>query len=350
MTLRITVVVVALAAVGVTMVWLPAAVPASGDGPGSTGAPTGGTAAGGGGGLTTPGDVPQTSELWSATIGGTTTTGLDTDSVGNILYRGTKRLMQVPTITGERRAQEVCQGFPEISVSQAGASNTPGGGIKLWLDFAECVVRVNELTSTNIGVFAATGDDMTMPTTLAWPTRRTVNAYPIVWKPSAADAFGRSDDQINPFWWRSQLVGALEDRLAFDMTRVEINRRYGLGNPLRALEFSKDCRATNVFPNHIVWIYDECIGNQLVVAGQVRAWARGRFHAVVRSEGTSLNRDSRHTIYLHLEGTINGDVTKTCTFSPYAIRHLEATFAPSNELFKRYRGGYGVRVDCWHRN
>ena len=350
MTLRIAGAIVAIATVVVAMVWIPAAVPASGDGPGSTGAPTGGTAAGGGGGLTTPGDVPQTSELWSATIGGTTRTGLDTDSIGSILYRGTKQLIQVPTIAGESRAQEVCQGFPEISVSQSGASNAPGGSVKLRLDFAECVVRVDELTRTNVGVFAASGAGLAIPTTLAWPTQRTVEFRPIAWRASAADAFDRADDEINPFYWRSRLIGSIEDAVGFDLTRVEINRRYGLRIPLRSLAYSRDCRAASIFPDHILWFEDECTGNQSLVAGQMRAWARGRFHAEVVREGTSLNRDSRHTIYLHLEGSTDGDVTKTCTFSPYGIRHLEATFARTNPLFWLYPGGWGVRVDCRHSN
>lgn len=349
MTLRIAGAIVAIATAVVAMVWIPAAVPASGDGPGSTGAPTGGTAAGGGGGLTTPGDVPQTSELWSATIGGTTTTGLDTDSVGNILYRGTKRLMQVPTITGESRAQEVCQGFPEIVVSQAGSSTGPGGGIKLGLDFADCVVRVDDVTRTNIGVFAAPGEGLTIPTTLAWPTWQTVESRPIAWRSSLSERSGSVDEPVSPSVRRSQLVGAIEDRSAVDLSRVEINRSYRLGVPLRAGYYRKRCRAMSVFPDDIIWLNDECTGNQSVVGDQVRAWARGLFHAEVRSQGTSLNRDSRHSIYLLLEGTPNGDVTKSCTFSPYGIRQLEATFGPTNP-FGRLPMRWGVRVDCRHSN
>ena len=350
MTLRIAGAIVAIATAVVAMVWIPAAVPASGDGPGSTGAPTGGTAAGGGGGLTTPGDVPQTSELWSATIGGTTTTGLDTGSVGSILYRGTKRLMQVPTIAGESRAQEVCQGFPEIVVSQAGSSTGPGGGIKLGLDFADCVVRVDELTRTNIGVFAATDEGMTMPTTLAWPTWRTVRSVPIAWTAPTTELYETAGDRTLPSVLRSRLIGSLEDRAGLDLTRVEIVRRYRRVNPLEAVSYRRDCRAKSIFKNHILWFEDECTGNQSLVAGQMRAWARGRFHAEVVRDGTSLNRDSRHTIYLHLEGTARGDVTKSCTFSPYGIRHLEATFARTNPLFWIYPGGWGVRVDCRHSN
>lgn len=351
MTLRISVVLVAFAAAVVTMVWVPSVVPTSGDGPGSTGGPIGGTTERGGGGLTTPGDVPQTSALWSANIGGTTRSGLDTDSVGSILYRGTKRLMQLPTITGESVAREVCQGFPEISVSQAGSSNTPGGGIKLRLDFDECVVRVEELTRTNIGVYTATGQESSSPTTLAWPTRRTVRAYPIAWMPPRTDSHGVPDFTIRPVSRRSQLIGSIEDWVQNDLTKVEINRVYRLSDPLEPVSFNGFCRTNSVWDEHIRWSNNECIGDQLVVAGQVRAWARGRFNAEVVARGTSLKGDPRHTIYLRLEGAANGDVTKTCTFSPYAIRFLKATFAPTGIPFGvlgHLPISYGVRVDCRH--
>lgn len=351
MTLRITVVMAAFAAAVVTMVWVPSVVPTSGDGPGSTGGPVGGTTERGGGGLTTPGDVPQTSALWSANIGGTTRTGLDTDSVGSILYRGTKRLTQVPTIDGESRAMEVCQGFPQISVSQTGASNAPGGGIKLYLDFVECVVRVDELTRTNIGVYAATSHESSGQTTLAWPTRRTVSAYPIAWMPSMTDSHGVPDFTIRPVSRRSRLIGSLEDWAQYDLTKVEINRVYRLSDPLEPVSYNGFCRTNSVWDEHIRWSTNECTGAQLVVAGQVRAWARGRFNAEVVMEGTSLNGNPRHTIYLHLEGKANGDVWKTCTFSPYAIRFLEATFARSGGFpfgWGFRSGPWGVRVDCRH--
>lgn len=352
MTLRITVVMAAFAAAVVTMVWVTSVVPTSGDGPGSTGGPVGGTTERGGGGLTTPGDVPLTSALWSANIGGTTRTGLDTDSVGSILYRGTKRLTQVPTIDGESRAVEVCQGFPEISVSQTGASNAPGGGIKLRLDFNECVVRVDELTRTNIGVFADTDEELTMPTR---PTSRTARAYPIAWWPQRTAPPEIADTSRSAYSRGSRLIGSIEDRAQYDLTRVEINRVYRLSDPLEPVSYSGVCRTNSIFDGHIRWSNNECIGDQLVVAGRVRAWARGRFDAEVVREGTSLNRDPRHTVYLHLEGTADGDSTKTCTFSPHAIRRLEATFAPTNPLFwlpswvPLLSGPYGVTVDCRHR-
>ena len=274
-----------------------------------------------------------------------------TDSVGSILYRGTKRSMQVPTIDGESRAVEVCQGFPEISVTQAGSSNAPGGGIKLRLDFGECVVRVDELTRTNIGVYAATGNESSGPTTLAWPTRRTVSAYPIAWMPSRTDSHGVPDFTRRPVSRRSRLIGSIEDSLQYDLTKVEINRVYRLSDPLEPVSFDAFCRTNSVWDEHIRWSTNECTGDQLVVAGQVRAWARGRFNAEVVTEGTSLKGDPRHTIYLRLEGTANGDVTKTCTFSPYAIRFLKATFAPTGIPFGvlgHLPISYGVRVDCRH--
>ena len=315
------------------------------------GAPTGGTAAGGGGGSTSPGDVPQTDALWSATIGGATRSGLDTGNVSNILYRGTKTLMQVPTIAGKSRAQEVCQGFPEISVSQAGASNAPGGGIKLRLDFDDCVVRVDELTSTIIGVQADQRAANPASRATAWPGRREVKAVPIALTTSAIENPITTADTRSLPLWKSRLIGSLEDAIQFDLTKVEIVRTYRRFTvPLEPASYTRTCRTRSPFAEHFLWSTKECLGAQSVVAGRVRAWARGRFDAQVGLQGASLNRSPRHTIYLHLEGSAAGDVTKTCTFSPYAIRHLEGTFSTLDWRFRWIfsPGPYGVSVDCKH--
>ncbi len=279
---------------------------------------------------------------------------MDTDSVGTILYRGTKSLMQVPTIDGESRAQEVCQGFPEIAVSQAGASNGPGGGVKLRLDFNECLVVVDELTRTSIGVGSMSDSRPAGLRTLAWPSWRTANQVQMAWSDGAAEHEESSVGRFGAPERRSQLIGAIEDWLQLDLTRVEINRSFRLALPLQLGHFKKSCESNSIWRDHIRWHSDECIGEQSLVAGQARAWARGRFHATVIREGTTMNRDSRHTIYLHLEGSANGDVVRSCTFSPYSIRRLTATFAPSWQLtdllFFAIPGPYRVFVDCRYRN
>lgn len=245
---------------------------------------------------------------------------------------------------------EVSQGFPEITVSARGSLNGPGAtGIKLDIDFASCSVTVDELTSTNTGSGAGINIPILPPAANAASDYGPPRAVPIAWRGNGLDT-RLKEDSWQPAVRRSRLAGKLEDRAGIALTRVEINRSYTLSQPLRPGYYRKRCSTNSVFKDHILWINNTCIGEQSMVAGRIRAWARGRFHAVVRREDTSLNRDSRHTTYLLLEATANGDVVRRCTFSPYGIRHLEATFAPTNFVFWLYPGGYGVRVDCDHSN
>ena len=347
MTLRIVGMMVAIAAVAVTMVLVPAAVPTSGDAPGMTGAPTGGGTAGGGDGLTVPGGDSQANDLWSANIGGTTTTGLDTSDVGRVLYQGTKRLIQTQLPTGDSAAVEVCEGFPEVTVSQTGASGGPGiDGIKLRLDFNACTVSVGELTKTSVGVHRTSprldhSDDFYA--TSRWPIARASN---ISW--SSSNPVVQWQTLGTPVRVRkSRLIGSLEDWVMRDLTTVEIVRTLQI-NPLRTNAVTRSCRPHSPFRGQIRWYRDACESGYQTVAGQERAWARGRFHAEVQDahRGTTLHGDPRHTTYIQLQGDASADQVRSCTFSPYNIRRLQATFSKQGIFRLLWAGPYGVTVDC----
>lgn len=350
MTLRIVGMMVAFAAVAVTMVLVPAAVPTSGDSPGTTGAPTGGGTAGGGDGLTVPGGDAQASNLWSANIGGTTTSGLDTSDIGRVLYRGTKRLIQTQSPTGDGATVEVCEGFPEITVSQSGASSGPGvDGIKLRLDFAACAVYIGELTRTSVGVDHPGDSRSRGPGAFSPSHRPYARNTSIAWFKPRTES-GESVDVTHGLPRFGRLWGSLEDWVQRDLTKVEVSRTL-LKNPLRTTGFAKYCRTDSPFEEQIRWYNDECLGGHQTVAGQERAWARGRFHAEVQDahRGTTLHGDSRHTIYIRLQGDASADQVRSCTFSPYNIRRLRATFSKVGIFTWWLAGPYGVTVDCRYR-
>lgn len=347
MTLRIVGMMVAFAAVAVTMVLVPAAVPTSGDSPGTTGAPTGGGTAGGGDGLTVPGGDAQASNLWSANIGGTTTSGLDTSDIGRVLYRGTKRLIQTQSPTGDGATAEVCEGFPEITVSQSGASSGPGvDGIKLRLDYSACEIQVGSLTSAHTGVTSMLQRGGSA-VTLGLNGMPNVANTPIAWQGVHIPL--ETSAGANPSGTRrlSRLTGAIEDRLQLDLTNVEIRRHYDTTNLTDAV-FSYDCDTQSPFSEYIQWHEDACTGNNGMVATRLRAWARGRFHAELRSflgMRARLNRDSRHTIYLRLEASGATEPVRSCTFTPVGIRGLTATFPRLDPRFL-IKPDWSVTVDC----
>ena len=319
--------VVVLAIVGVP--W------ASGDPPIDTGGGTLGGAGPPGGTADAPEGVSDADGLWSATVGGTEYAGLGAGDVGRLLWRGNKVSRLIVGQDGIPSTVQVCETFPAITLESSDSGRVPGETeITVNLDFAECMVTLSAVFSTNIGT---TGTMSSVgPQTLTWSDRLSDEAIPVSWTWP-----GRQDQRRwNPGPPRcpsagsssrgSQVRGQLQaaDGVGFILTEVTLDRCYRIDTKaLTKLRY--DCDADSPTVILIRWREDRCTGRGYRARGNSMAFATGNFHA--DPIGPSPPR-WYHSINVELEGSSH-DEERSCRISPRSTTNI-------------HLGPLGVRFNC----
>lgn len=272
--------------------------------------------------LEVEGDDSDDVELWSAKVGESEFTGLDTSNVGDILFKGDLVSKTIVDDEGNETTIQVCAGIPPIETSMESGFETPGAdSIELFLDLSKCEVS---LTSVVYGVVDEniSGSEPLLPLGYNWSSLESEdrNFPPVYTRILTENRFLPGTYMKYRDWHLGSDVlpqtildrvfdivvqAKLEavDGVGFKLTQSEIEIRYNT-RTFNVYEYQSDCSAHSpALLAGISWHRDSCSTPPYTRnASSVKGFVQGQYHGTIPRDRNINNTDTRHSSSVSFTG------------------------------------------------